>query len=597
MAAEAAAALAAFNAALNRIGFSPEAVVAMNQNQVSSTASLIGMQKEDVEQLMKVICGGQGAPVIAVPFMAQQRFVTLCYWINPRTRLGEPIAPRLFNDQAIIQYGCLMAQEERDKETEGVKETAEFKTGNKWKPFKEGCIAFFHTNLGMDRVPFSYIIREDAMPGDPLAVYPNEHARLIAITPHTGLKFDTDNGRVFDHLKSWTLNGPAWTWIRSYNSTRNGRAAWLVLLEHYEGDAQRDRVKDAAYAAISQACYHEDKKRFSFESYITTHRDAYEDLEQYGQVVSADKRVRDLLQGIKDPRANAAKETILANNHLRNDFNAAVTHLATSLQLQGSISEGSTRNVSGLQGSRGGHGRQVRGRGGRGNNPGRGRGRGRGQNIYLGSYSPQQWVALSNEDKQRVREGRANSASEGQSTQPGRGTGGQIKCSIAAVTIDDGQVHDDVVSALMQGTALGAAQGRQAQQGNNDTATAGQSMSRRQRFNSIMSTIRSTLIMPLTRSISQLASNKHSDCVTAICELDSHADTLVARPDFIVLEYTNQVCNVSPFSKYYSNRENVPIVKAATAYDDETTGVTYILILGQALYFGDELPTKCGRMV
>jgi hypothetical protein len=31
---------------------------------------------------------------------------------------------------------------------------------------------------------------------------------------------------------------------------------------------------------------------------------------------SPDKRVRDLLQGIKDPKANAAKETILANNHL-----------------------------------------------------------------------------------------------------------------------------------------------------------------------------------------------------------------------------------------------------------------------------------------
>jgi len=183
----------------------------------------------------------------------------------------------------------------------------------------------------MDRVPFSYIIRPDAAPGDPQAAYPSEHARLIAITPHTGLEFNTDNGRVFDHLKSWTLNGPAWTWICTYNASRNGWAAWLVLLEHYEGDAQRDRVKDAAYAAIAQAHYLGDRKHFSFESYVTMHQDAYEDLEQYGQFISADKRVRDLLQGIKDTRANEAKETILANNHLRNNFNAAIMHLATSL--------------------------------------------------------------------------------------------------------------------------------------------------------------------------------------------------------------------------------------------------------------------------
>jgi hypothetical protein len=127
------------------------------------------------------------------------------------------------------------------------------------------------------------------------------------------------------------LNGPAWTWIRSFNSTRNGQAAWLALLDHYEGDAQRDRVKDVAYAAISQACYFGDRKSFSFETYVTIHQDAYGDLEQYGQVVSPDKHLRDLLQGIKDPKANAAKETILANNHMRNDFSVAVTHLTTSL--------------------------------------------------------------------------------------------------------------------------------------------------------------------------------------------------------------------------------------------------------------------------
>jgi hypothetical protein len=365
----AAVALAGFNAALTRIGFLAEAIASVNQNQVTSTMSLIGISKDDVEQLMKIVRGGHGVPVITVPFMAQKKFTTLCYWVNRRNRLGESIAPGLFNDQAVILYRQLMAQESRDEETKGVKVPSEFKTGQKWKPFKEGCIAFFNTNLGMDRVPFSYVIHEDAIPGDPTAVYPSEHARLIAITPHAGLEFETDNGRVFDHLKSWTLNGPAWTWIRSFNTSRNGRAAWRALLDHYEGDAQRDQVKDAAYTSIAQACYFGDKKRFSFETYVTIHQDAYKDLEQYGQVVSPDKRVRNLLQGIKDPKANAAKETILANNHLRNDFTAVVTHLATSLQLQGSINEANTRNISGIQSGRGG-GRQ-----------GSGCGRGRGQDV------------------------------------------------------------------------------------------------------------------------------------------------------------------------------------------------------------------------
>lgn len=151
--------------------------------------------------------------------------------------------------------------------------------------------------------------------------------------------------------------------------------------------------------------------------------------------------MRDLLQGIKDPKANAAKETVLANAALRNDFSAAVSHLATSLQLQGTRS----------------------GRGGRG-----GRGRGRGRNIYLGSYTPDQWAALSTEDKKRVREGREKSAQEQQSA--------NAKHNISSVTVDD-----DVASALTMGTATMAAGATVAQMVASpqaaDTSTAGQSMS------------------------------------------------------------------------------------------------------------------------
>jgi uncharacterized phage-associated protein len=249
-----------------------------------------------------------------------------------------------------------------------------------------------------------------------------------------------------------------------FNSTRDGHAAWLALIEHYEGDAQRDRVKDAAYTAISQARYFGDRKKFSFETYVTIHQEAFEDLEQYGQQIPADKRVRDLLQGIKDPKANAAKETVLANATLRNDFLAAVSHLATSLQLQGSISDSNIRNVSGLQTGKG------RGKAGRG--------RGRGHNIYLGNYMLEQWAALSSDDKRRVREGREKSSQEQQSA----------KRNISNVTVED-----DATSALTMGTATQAAGAAVPQAGASqatDTSTAGQSMSRRQRINAPSTTTR-----------------------------------------------------------------------------------------------------------
>ena len=72
-------------------------------------------------------------------------------------------------------------------------------------------------------------------------------------------------------------------------------------------------------------------------------------------------------------------------------------------------------------------------------------------------------------------------------------------------------------------------------------------------------------------------------------ELHSHADTCCAGSTCHVIEYMGKLCDVTPFSHEYEPMMNIPIVKAATAYDDPQTGETYILILAQALFLGDKL--------
>lgn len=57
----------------------------------------------------------------------------------------------------------------------------------------------------------------------------------------------------------------------------------------------------------------------------------------------------------------------------------------------------------------------------------------------------------------------------------------------------------------------------------------------------------------------------------------------------MVLEYTEKVCDVHPFSESYQPLTLVPIAKVATVYDHPLTGETLILIFGQALYLGDQL--------
>ena len=56
-----------------------------------------------------------------------------------------------------------------------------------------------------------------------------------------------------------------------------------------------------------------------------------------------------------------------------------------------------------------------------------------------------------------------------------------------------------------------------------------------------------------------------------------------------MIEYTDQVCEVSPFTSEYDPMRNIPVAKTATAYDHPYDHETYILVTAQSLYFGDKL--------
>ncbi len=69
-------------------------------------------------------------------------------------------------------------------------------------------------------------------------------------------------------------------------------------------------------------------------------------------------------------------------------------------------------------------------------------------------------------------------------------------------------------------------------------------------------------------------------------ELDSHADTCGVHDMALVLEYTNQVAEVLGFANSMEPLQDIPIVKAALAYNHPVTGEVFVSIINQALYFG-----------
>jgi hypothetical protein len=72
-------------------------------------------------------------------------------------------------------------------------------------------------------------------------------------------------------------------------------------------------------------------------------------------------------------------------------------------------------------------------------------------------------------------------------------------------------------------------------------------------------------------------------------ELDSHADTCVAGSNTVPLWYTEHKVSVSPFIGEYVPLVDIPIASVAMAWDNPLDGSTIILIIHEALYFGERI--------
>jgi hypothetical protein len=151
---------------------------------------------------------------------------------------------------------------------------------------------------------------------------------------------------------------------------------------------------------------------------------AFTDLETTGELVSNERKMRVFLKGLIDPKLETAKAQVMGNDGLKNNFDATVNWIAEWSDNMRSIRAGSSVNRNVAAANSGGRGAAAGRGGGRGNDSGRGGrggrgggrggghgrgGRGRGSNNSQSAdryYTPEEWTALSYDEKQAVRDKR-----------------------------------------------------------------------------------------------------------------------------------------------------------------------------------------------
>ena len=116
--------------------------------------------------------------------------------------------------------------------------------------------------------------------------------------------------------------------MKPFQQKQDGREAYLALLNHYIGTKHVDTMSSRAENTLSTTTYNGEKRRWTFEKYVTVHKEQHTiliGLTEYGYAgIDERTKVRKLLEGIKVEKLDVVKSQILSSPHLRTDFDACV---------------------------------------------------------------------------------------------------------------------------------------------------------------------------------------------------------------------------------------------------------------------------------
>ena len=187
-----------------------------------------------------------------------------------------------------------------------------------WPKTMEALQDYFSCVLGETKAPLAYIIRDvAAVPAeadDPAGNYDTPENEMIARMPHQDAQGEDLPTYIHDRSKVWQTmsevcrDDKCWTYVKPFQRSRDGRGAFQALHTHYLGANHVNNMASVAEAKLAQAKYYGEKRRYNFESYISTLNEQFQvlnNLKRYGYAgIDESSKVRRLNSGIKTEKLN-----------------------------------------------------------------------------------------------------------------------------------------------------------------------------------------------------------------------------------------------------------------------------------------------------
>ena len=533
-------------------------------------------------------------------------------WTRDEIRLGRdpsrtPFPVHLVSD-LIRRYKTHEKFQTDAKTLSEAAKPEKFKESMKWEDWKPTFLNYIRSISGRDGVPLKYICREK----DEADPTPNDDFLddYVMMAPLQGDSYAIDTVQVHTFLVNFVSgNDTAEAKIQGLSRPNDGRDAFKRLVEHYEGVGIHAIDIREADEVIKSLFYAGEKPPHmwwsEFEKRLTRAFNAY--VKREGRIVHSDSmKIRMLIDKIKADFLTPTKaqlEIELSRTPMSVTYDQALALFRNMVNQKHPPQMNAThnrtrRNINEVTSGRGRSGRGGYGRGGRGGRHGGRGGRGTktrtdsrmitltdGSQIeYHASFNfPRHvYLKMKQEDRDTLkRERAAYNERNGRSASTRSSEIQELRSQIQelqSVASTQNPPTDTVSvsnrSHVSQITTNNSIMGGRNEQANHRRAAA--VVTKRH--------VRASTALTIQPAWSDPPAN-----TTAENELDTNADTCCLGRNFIVLQSTYRTADVYAYDTSIQPIENVPIVTAATAYDDVATGDTFILVFNESLYYGDKL--------
>ena len=290
-------------------------------------------------------------------------------WISKKLRenaacdlmeLTEPLIAKLIQEMSLTKS---------DKDSDGKLYYPDVFNASDYKNWIKKVSNYLDSKKGKSGVPLSYVIRpSDADPNNA----PDEYTRNLWAASFDTPQYRDDNREVYHLFKDLLTKTDGATWFEKVPDG-DGRAAHLLLREHYVGEAHDMRRAASANAKLD-ALFWKSEASFPFEKYLTRMNEAFKELDDAGQPMYIQQKVQLLLRSIKCDDIQVQTTMGIIRDRYLNDFDGACLTLSRTISSRfASIEPNRNKRSIGAATS---HTRNTRGGTGRSGNRGRNNGRG-----------------------------------------------------------------------------------------------------------------------------------------------------------------------------------------------------------------------------